>query len=51
MINYKFELPHRNKSNKSAPFTGYNRFYTPETRKIVGELYSEDFINFGYSKK
>lgn len=50
-IGYEFELPHENKSNKSAPFTGYDRFYTSETRKIVGELYSEDFDNFEYSKK
>lgn len=47
MIEYNFKLPHENKSE----FNGYDKFYTPETRSIITELYSDDFNNFGYKRR
>lgn len=46
-IDYDFELPHENKSKHE----GYNKFYTPETIRIINRLYSEDFDNFGYMRR
>lgn len=46
MIDYDFKLPHHNKSN----WKGYDQFYTPKTRSIVGLAYANDFARFNYAR-
>lgn len=41
-------LSHENKSDYSGG--DYEQFYTPETKKIVADVYSKDFETFGYKK-
>ena len=43
---FNVHLTHENKSNTSG--TDYEKFYTPETKRIVAEAYKEDFERFGY---
>jgi len=38
------ELPHRNPSRHRR----WQDYYTPETERIVGEIYSKDIELFGY---
>jgi len=46
-IGYNFPLPH---SNKSKYNQNYNKFYSLKTRKMIGEIYKNDFSLFGYNK-
>ena len=43
--NYKINLWHLRKSNHS----NYRDYYVEETRKMVFELYKDDFERFNYS--
>jgi hypothetical protein len=42
-------MPALPKTNRSGEPVDYKTFYTPELIDIVGELYSQDVRNFGYS--
>ena len=47
-VGEEFELPHRVKGRAFGQ--DYMDFYTPETKKIVGDFYARDFELFGYEK-
>lgn len=44
LMAYDFPLPHENKGE----YEGYDKFYTPETRAVIGVAYADDFVNFKY---
>jgi hypothetical protein len=46
LIGDDFKLPHHNKGK----YDSYDKFYTPETRGIVGLAYADDFVNFKYQR-
>ena len=47
VMDYDFPLPHLNKSK----WKGYDQFYTPRLRSIVGLAYAKDFARFGYERR
>lgn len=47
-VGEEFDLPHEVKGRMYGE--DYMIFYTPETKKIVGDFYERDFELFGYAK-